>query len=101
MLELSYSSKPYNRVDYFPLPNGLADVFLHKNERTEKDEENNTVYVVEEKYFQVEQSISKEFIEDNFDYMWQNTEKNMSNPTLEDRLKATEDAILFLLMGGI
>lgn len=99
-MELSYSNRPYNKVDYFPLSNGLVDVFLHKNERTEEDEEGNTVYVAEEIYFQVGQTITKEYIEENFDYMW-DVEKNITEPTLESRLKAAEDVILFLLIGGI
>ncbi len=38
-MQISQSHKPHNRVDYYPLPNGYVDVFLHKNERTETEVE--------------------------------------------------------------
>ena len=68
-MQLSYKDKPHNKLDYFALPNGYADVFLHRNEKIETDDEGNTQYIAEETYFQIEQSVTKEQIESNFDYM--------------------------------
>lgn len=101
-MELSYSNRPYNKVDYFPLSNGLVDVFLHKNERTEEDEEGNTVYVAEEIYFQVGQTITKEYIEENFETYWENKgEIIISTPTLEERIEALEILEIERIFGGI
>lgn len=98
-MQLSHKGKPHNKIDYYPLPNGYADVFLHKNEIIETDEEGNTQYVAEEVYLQVEQSVTKENIEENFDYMWNDTENVTTKPSVEERLKIAEDTILFLLGG--
>ena len=102
-MQISYKDRPHNKVDYYPLLNGYADVFLHKNERTETDEEGNTQYVADEVYFQIEQSVTKEQIEKNFENIWNNVvkEKEAEDPALEERIKAIEDAVLFLLTGGI
>lgn len=98
-MQLSYKDNPHNRVDYFPLSNGYADVFLHKNETTETDEEGNLQYVAEEVYFQVEKSVTKEQIEGNFDYWWNSTTEQVDEPTIEERLELAESTILFLLGG--
>ena len=111
-MQISYSPKPHNRVDYFPLPNGHADVFLHRNETTETDEEGNIQYVAEEVYFQIEQSVTKEMIEENFDYMWHDAEKDKVELTELDIMQqklnqqdAVIEEILFniipSLLGGI
>ena len=99
-MHVSYSHKTFNSVDYYPLSNGYADVFLHKNERTEIDEEGNTQYIAEEVYFQVDQSVTKEQIEQNFDYMWGDAESSSIEPTLEERLQALESAMLEIVLGG-
>ena len=101
-MQLSYKDKKHNKVDYFALPNGYADVFLHRGERTETDEEGNIQYVAEEIYFQIEQSVTKGQVEDNFDFMWDDVEKDKTKePTLEERLQMAEDTLLFLLIGGV
>lgn len=111
-MQISYSPKPHNRVDYFPLPNGYADVFLHRNETAETDEEGNIQYVAEEVYFQIEQSVTKETIEENFDYMWHDAEKDKVELTELDIMQqklsqqdAVIEEILFdiipSLLGGI
>lgn len=82
-MQLSYKDKSHDRVEYFPLPNGYADVFLHKNERIEIDEEGSKQYVAEEVYFQIEQSITKEMIEENFDFMWNDARHIKVEPTLD------------------
>ena len=83
-MQLSYKDKSHDRVEYFPLPNGYADVFLHKNERIEIDEEGSKQYVAEEVYFQIEQSITKEMIEKNFDFMWNDARHIKAEHTLDD-----------------
>jgi len=99
-MKLSYSSNKRNTIEYYPLPNGHADVFLRKNELQETDAEGNIRYVAEEVYFQIEQTVTKKDIEDNFDYMWNDAEKLVVIPTIEERLQMAEDTILFLLMSG-
>lgn len=69
-MQISQSNNHYNAVDYYPLPNGKADVFLHRNETAEQDIDGNTVYTVEEVYFRIAQSVTKQDIEANFDMYW-------------------------------
>ena len=98
-MQLSYKDKPHNKVDCFPLPNGYVDVFLHKNEIVETDEDGNQQYVAEEVYLQVEQSVTKQQIEGDFDYWWNSTTEQVDEPTIEERLELAESTILFLLGG--
>lgn len=101
-MELSYKASSHKSVDYYPLPNGYADVFLHRNEKIETDEEGNKQFVAEEIYFQVEQSMTKEQIELNFDYMWNDSEKiKVKEPTIEERLQALELMELERILGGV
>jgi hypothetical protein len=101
-MQLSYKPVPHKKVDYYLLPNGYADVFLHRNEKMETNEEGDVQYVAEEVYFQVDQSVTKEQIELNFEYMWVDAEKeHVVEPTEKERIKALEDAIVFLTLGGI
>lgn len=83
-MQLSYKDKMHNKVEYFPLPNGYADVFLHRNEKIETTEDGGTQFVAEEVYFQIEQSVTKEQIEVNFDFMWDDAENIKIEPTLEE-----------------
>lgn len=83
-MRLSYKDKQHNRVDYFPLPNGYADVFLHKNEVEETDNDGNKQYVAEEVYFQIEQVVTKEQIEANFNYMWNDAESVIIETSVEE-----------------
>jgi len=99
-MQLSHKDKPHNKIDYFVLPNGYADVYLHKDEKIEMGEDGNEQYIAEEVYFQVEQSVTKEQIEKNFEFMWDDAEKVIEEPTQEDRLAEIENTILFLLMNG-
>lgn len=101
-MQTSHSPKPHNRVDYYSLHNGYADVFLHRNETIVEDEEGSKDYVAEEVYFQIDRLVTKEQIEENFDYFWEDAEKSkVEKPTAEERLQMAEDTILFLLMGGM
>lgn len=83
-MRLSHKDKSHNRVDYFPLPNGYADVFLHANEVEEIDNDGNKQYVAEEVYFQIEQTVNKEQIEANFDFMWNDAENITVEPSAEE-----------------
>lgn len=99
-MQLSRSPNPHNKVDYYPLPNGYADVFLHRNETTENDEEGNIVYIAEEVYTQVEQSLTKDKIEENFDYLWEDADTIIAEEvSTEERLKALESAMLEIILG--
>ena len=97
-MQLSYKDRPHNQVDYYALPNGLVDVFLHKNEVVELDEDDNKVFIAEETYFQVNKSTTKKDIEENFDLYWGN--KGGIEPTelsQGERISMLEDTINFLL----
>ena len=97
-MQTSYSPKPHNRVDYYPLQNGCADVFLRRNETIEEDEEGNTVYVAEEVYFRVTKDITKEMIEESFEQYWENKgEIVVKDVSAEYRLLMLEDTVNFLL----
>ena len=100
-MQLSHKGTPHNNVDYYPLPNGFADVFLHRNEVEETDEDGNVQYVAEEVYFQIEQSVTKEQIEKNFHYMWNDAEEViLDQPTTEERIEALEMALLEVILNG-
>lgn len=58
------------KVSYFKLPNNKADVFLRKDFNTYINEENETIHTWAERIIQVDQSISKKEIEDNFEEWW-------------------------------
>ena len=101
-MQLSHKPVPHNKVDYYLLPNGYVDVFLRRNETTETDEEGNLIYIAEEVYFQIESSVTKEQIEQNFEYMWVDAEKEpVAVPTEKERLQALEQAMLELVLGGV
>lgn len=97
-MQIAQSHKPFNKVDYYPLQNGVVDVYLHKNNTQETDEEGNTIYKAEETYFQVNKSTTKKDIEENFNLYWEN--KGGIEPTelsQGERISMLEDAINFLL----
>lgn len=101
-MQIAQSHKPFNRVDYYPLGNGYADVFLHRNEVQERDEEGSIIYNAEEVYFQIEDTVTKEQIEENFDFMWEDVEKEPTQePTLEERLQALEVMELERILRGM
>lgn len=97
-MQISHSSKPHNKVDYYPLPNGYVDVFLRRNEREELDEEGNIQYIAEEAYFRVTKDITKEIIEESFEQYWENKgEIDVKDVSAEYRLLMLEDTVNFLL----
>ena len=96
-MQISRSSKPHSAIDYFILPSGKVDVFLHKNEQTETDEEGNVIYVAEEVYLKT--NASKEYIEAEFEKVWNETENILSIDEvkfdkIEQLRKACENDIL-------
>ena len=97
-MQIAQSHKPFNKVDYYPLQNGVVDVYLHKNNIQEVDEEGNTIYKAEEIYFQVKDNITKSTIEDDFDMYWENEGERVVNElTATERIEILEDTINFLL----
>lgn len=97
-MQIAQSHKPFNKVDYYPLQNGVVDVYLHKNDTQETDEEGNTIYKAEEVYFQIKNSVTKEMIEKGFNLYWENEGERVANePTTEERIEMLEDTINFLL----
>lgn len=97
-MQIAQSHKPFNKVDYYPLQNGYVDVYLHKNNTQEVDEEGNTIYKTEEVYFQVKDNITKSMIEDDFDMYWENEGERVVNElTATERIEILEDTINFLL----
>lgn len=97
-MEVAQSHKPFKRINYYPLGDGFVDVFLHKNETQEVDEEGNTVYKAEEVYFQTRSNIAKEMIEDDFDSYWENEgERVVAELNAVERIEMLEDTINFLL----
>lgn len=97
-MQIAQSHKPFNKVDYYPLQNGVVDVYLHKNNTQETDEEGNTIYKAEETYFQVDSLTTKAMIEEKFDLYWENVGERVANePTTEERIEMLEDTINFLL----
>ena len=96
-MKLSYNNKPYNKIDYYLLPNGLVDVFLHKNEFIETDKEGNKTHVAEEVYFQVESNITKDTIIIDFEKYWDNEGiVKVEEIELKDRMTNTEIDVVTL-----
>lgn len=66
----------FDEVQYMLLPNGMVDVWLRKNIRSETrvDESSNDEYIVncaDELYFQIDSSLaSEQDIRDNFNKYW-------------------------------
>lgn len=97
-MQIAQSHKPFNGVDYYPLQNGFVDVYLHKNDTQETDEDGNAFYKAEEVYFQVKDSITKSMVEDDFDMYWENDGEWVVNElTATERIEMLEDTINFLL----
>lgn len=105
----SKSNKPYDAVEYYLLGDGFADVYLHKNQTISRDEEGNEWYEVDEVYFKIEESVSKEAIEKNFEYMWEDAinVKIETTATIEERVAATEIKVVSIeetietIFGGV
>ena len=70
-MQMTQSHKPFKKINYYPLNNGFVDVYLHKNETQEVDEEGNIYYKSEEVYFKVSETITKELIENDFETYWE------------------------------
>lgn len=101
-MRLSHKNDSHNKIEYFPLPCGKVDVFLHKNEIVEIDEDENKVYVAEEVYFQVGNHVRLEDVEEDFEKYWINQgELTFSTPSTEDRVDELENILLMVLGGEI
>ncbi len=90
-----FTEKP-EIYSYFPLDNGMADVFIRKFDHTEVDEDGNTSYVCNCNEFRVKQSLITE------DMIAENPDKYLSytqpKPVTElERLEAVEAALLDLM----
>lgn len=100
-MRISRSSQPHELIGYYKLPNGQFDVFLRRNETTElvtdDDGKENTIYIAEEVYLQVDDSVTKAEIETDFNKFWDMVENPVTEPTIEERLAMTEDTINFIL----
>lgn len=99
-MKKSHNYKSHNAVDYYLLPNGKVDVFLHRNEITETDEEGNITYIADEVYLSLDSTIPKQEIEQNFDTYWNKGENTVNEPSVEERMKALEQAMLDIISGG-
>lgn len=96
-MNIARSSTLFNSVDYYPLPNGFVDVFMHKNMRIEEDIEGNAIHIADEVYFQIDSSITKEYIENNFEYMWNDAENSIAEPTDKEKIANLETLVLELM----
>lgn len=97
-MQMTQSHKPFKKINYYPLNNGFVDVYLHKNETQEVDEEGNIQYVAEEVHFQIDVKTTKEMIEENFDVYWENEgERVVTELSAVERIEMLEDTINFLL----
>lgn len=95
-MQITQSHKPFNKVDYYPLSNGYVDVFLHKTETQETDEDGGIFFKAEEVYFQVSNTITKQDIEEGFDFYWKNEGAELEEGTLREEV--IEDYLLDLDM---
>lgn len=101
-MERTQSKMLLNPVDYYELPNGFADVYLRKNiAESINEEDEQTVYEADEVYFRIS-GVSKEEIEANFDYFWEDAEKvKPPEPTEIEKLRletAQTNAEMFEMM---
>lgn len=104
-MQITHSCKPLNSVDYYPLRDGMAQVYMRKNFRTESDEDGNLIHIADEVTFKINQDVTKAEIEQNFEYMWSDAEKIDYRPSLEEQLevqaRAIEDLTMLVLGGAL
>ena len=97
-MQMAQSHKPFNKVDYYPLGNGFIDVYLHKNETQETDEEGNVYFKAEEVCFQISDTVTKEEVEEDFELYWDNEgERVVNEPTTDERIEMLETMLSVLL----
>ena len=100
-MKISYKDQPHKKINYYPIQNNMADVFLHKNETFEIDEEGKKTYKAEEVYFNVKREITKENIELNFESFWENEGiAKVNYPDTAERVDELENIVLMLLEEG-
>lgn len=100
-MKVQFTDKP-SEIMYMALPGGGADVWLRKNinKVTVEGDEPAEMYEADEVYFRTNET--EEYIRKNFEELF---EGNIPVPpipeiTLEERVAATEAAILEFIMGG-
>lgn len=95
-----FSEEPTN-IQYMPLPNGEADVWLRKNICAVKDNEGNDMYQADENYFRTteDEATILENFDEWFDYEMPNEEPQTVEDLLLDMMADFEERICMLEMG--
>lgn len=101
-MKVQFTEKP-SEIMYMALPEGGADVWLRKNieEKTgEQEGTEYTYYEADEVYFRTNES--RDYVEEHFEELFEGSIPVPPIPeiTLEERVAATEAAILEFIMGG-
>ena len=102
MITKAYFSEEPEKVRY-KVSNGYADVWLRDNIEEIKSEEG-TQWSADENYFRVkERSMSKEYVEENFDTLFVTDFSEISDEkeSLEKRVADLEAIIADLMFGGL
>ncbi len=95
MISATFIEKPTS-YSYFPLNNGLADIFIRIFDHEEIDEEDNTVYVYKCNEFRADQkNITEKMVAENPEkYL----EYRVPEPvSIQERLEAVEATVLELV----
>lgn len=102
-MKVQFTEKP-SEIMYMALPDGGADVWLRKNINQITVEAPNAepsqMYEADEVYFRTNES--QNYVEEHFDELFNGNIPVPPIPeiTLEERVAATEAAILEFIMGG-
>ncbi len=102
-MKVQFTDKP-SAIMYMALPDGGADVWLRKNINKvtveDEGEEPSTMYEADEVYFRTNES--EEYVKKNFEKLFNGNIPIPPIPeiTLEERVAATEAALLEFIMGG-
>ena len=102
-MKVQFSDKP-SAIMYMALPDGGADVWLRKNITQVTIEgpnaEPSQIYEADEVYFRTNESLN--YVEENFEKLFNGNIPIPPVPeiTLEERVAATEAALLEFIMGG-
>ena len=104
----SYNTKPQEPLSYYPLPDGMVDVYLRKPLENEVDAEGNLSYVYDEVYFKISAEVARETISENFNLLFEDAHAlDNAEPTLEDRVATTENKVatieqtIDVIFGGV
>lgn len=83
-MQTSYANEKPSRLEYMPLPDGQADVWLRINIREEQDEDGGFVWAAEENYFRT--AWTREYIEEHFDELLEYDPTPVPEPSTEELL---------------